>query len=102
MLFVTNIDRICDHYRTRSLKELTSFKVANCRLAMYSEAIFVALAEVTKDTGPFDAKIGYHFTIPLLEVGYRFLLIEHYLSWQHSASTLIEYRIRNKANGEAI
>lgn len=69
---------------------------------MYSEAIFVALAEVTKDTGPFDAKIGYHFTIPLLEVGYRFLLIEHYLSWQHSASTLIEYRIRNKANGEAI
>jgi hypothetical protein len=91
LLFVTNIDRICDHFRTRSLKELTSFKVANCRLAMYSEAIFVALAEVTKDTDRFDVKIGY-----------RFLLIEHYLSWQHGASTLIEYRIRNKANEEAI
>ena len=80
MLFVTNIDRICDHYRIRSLKELTSFKVANCRLAMYSEAIFVVLAEVTKDTGPFDAKIGYRFTIPVLELGYRFLLIKHHLN----------------------
>jgi hypothetical protein len=58
---------------------------------MYSEAILVVLAEVTKDTDRFDARIGYRFTIPLLELVYRFLLIEHYLSWQHGASTLIEY-----------
>jgi hypothetical protein len=47
---------------------------------MYSEAIFAALAEVTKDTDRFDAKIGYRFTIPVLELGYRFLLIKHHLN----------------------
>ena len=80
LLFVTNIERICDHYRTRSLRELISFKVANCRIAINSESIFVALAEVTKDTDRFDAKIGNRFTIPVLELGYRFLLIKHYLN----------------------